>query len=250
MILSNYFKRIFDYFFAFLILSVFSPCIILVSFIIFIQDFKTPFYISSRVGKNGKIFRMVKFRTMVIQADKSGVDSTSADDPRITPVGTIVRRSKFDEILQFINVLGGQMSVVGPRPNVLNETKNYTEVEKELLRVNPGITDLASIVFSDESEILKGAINPDLMYNQLIRPWKSKLGLWYIHNRSLLLDLKIILFTLYSFINRNRCLIKISNEISKIDPNNELVQVVRRSHRLSPSPPPGATEVVTDRKLN
>jgi lipopolysaccharide/colanic/teichoic acid biosynthesis glycosyltransferase len=186
---------------------------------------------------------------MVINADKSGVDSTSADDPRITPVGKFVRRSKIDEILQFTNVLGGQMSVVGPRPNVLNETKNYTEVEKELLQVKPGITDLASIVFSDESEILKGTINPDLTYNQIIRPWKSKLGLWYIHNRTLLLDLKIIILTLYSFINRNGCLMKISNEITKIDPDSELVQVVKRSQRLTPSPPPGATEVVTDRKL-
>jgi len=243
-------KIIFDYLFAFLVLTVFSSFIVLISVIIFVQDFKTPFYISDRVGKNGKIFRMIKFRTMVINADKSGVDSTSADDPRITPVGKFVRRSKIDEILQFTNVLGGQMSVVGPRPNVLNETNNYTEVEKKLLLVKPGITDLASIVFSDESEILKGTKNPDLTYNQIIRPWKSKLGLWYIQNRSLFLDLKIILLTLYSFINRNGCLIKISNEISKIDPDSELVQVVKRSQRLSPSPPPGATEVVTNRNLN
>ena len=114
---------------------------------------------------------------MIVKADKSKVDSTSANDPRITKVGAIIRKLKLDELTQLFNVFKGEMSFVGPRPNVERETNLYSNKEKELLKVKPGITDFSSIVFSDESEILKDHQNPDIAYNQLIRPRKNYLAL-------------------------------------------------------------------------
>jgi lipopolysaccharide/colanic/teichoic acid biosynthesis glycosyltransferase len=105
-----------------------------------------------------------------------GVDSTSSSDNRITPIGKIVRKFKLDELPQLFHVLTGKMSLVGPRPNVWNDVKIYTKEEKELLSIKPGITDFSSIIFSDEGDILSNYKNPDLKYNQLIRPWKSRLG--------------------------------------------------------------------------
>ncbi|VVM17401.1 hypothetical protein BSPWISOXPB_2715 [uncultured Gammaproteobacteria bacterium] len=117
------------------------------------QDKKSPFYMAPRVGRNNIIFKMVKLRSMVSNADSSGVDSTSANDSRITPIGHKIRKYKLDEITQLWNVLIGDMSLVGPRPNVKNETDLYTSVEEKLLLVKPGITDFSSIVFSDEGDI-------------------------------------------------------------------------------------------------
>jgi lipopolysaccharide/colanic/teichoic acid biosynthesis glycosyltransferase len=114
---------------------------------------------------------------MIKNADQSGVDSTGAADRRITPVGHFIRRYKLDEITQLWNVLKGDMSLVGPRPNVQRETDMYTGIERRLLSVKPGITDFSSIVFSDEGDILKDHADPDIAYNQLIRPGKSALGL-------------------------------------------------------------------------
>ena len=121
---------------------------------------------------------MIKLRSMIVNAEKSKVDSTSSNDPRITKIGKIIRKLKLDELSQLFNVFIGEMSLVGPRPNVKRETDLYTKVEKNLLSVKPGITDFASIIFSDESEILKNVDDPDISYNQLIRPWKSRLGLF------------------------------------------------------------------------
>ena len=161
------------------------PIMLPVIILVWLQDLKSPFYIADRVGKNRKIFKMVKLRSMVIGADKSGVDSTGANDSRITTIGKLIRKFKLDEISQLWNVLLGDMSLVGPRPNVKTETDMYTEEEGLLLSVKPGITDFSSIVFSDEGDILANKIDPDLSYNQLIRPWKSRLGIIYIKNQSL-----------------------------------------------------------------
>ena len=133
--------------------------------LIWIHDFHSPFYIAPRVGKSGQVFNMVKLRSMVVHADKTGVDSTSSSDPRITPIGHIVRKFKLDEFTQLWNVLKGDMSLVGPRPNVKRETDLYTRVEKGLLSVCPGITDFSSIVFSDENEMLRDSKDPDIDYN-------------------------------------------------------------------------------------
>ena len=121
-------------------------------------------------------FSIIKLRSMIVNADKNKVDSTAEDDVRITWVGHFVRKFKIDELTQLINVLFGNMSLVGPRPNVKAETDIYTPIEKKLLSFKPGIADFSSIVFSDEGKILKNSIDPDLEYNQLIRPGKSRLG--------------------------------------------------------------------------
>nr|MDP9178948.1 sugar transferase [Gemmatimonadota bacterium] len=157
-----------------------SPLIAALSIAIYLQDYHSPLYVATRAGRGDRPFRMVKFRSMVIRADSSGVDSTAGDDARITRLGAFIRRFKLDELPQLWNVLRGDMSLVGPRPNVERETRLYTAEEKRLLSVRPGITDLASIVFADEGEILRGSDDPDLRYNQIIRPWKSRLGLVYV----------------------------------------------------------------------
>ena len=147
------------------------------------------------MGKNHKLFKMVKLRSMIVNADISGVFPQETMTQELHPLEKI-RKYKLDELVQLWNVLIGDMSLVGPRPNVKEETDLYTDLEKNLLTIRPGITDFSSIVFSDEGDILKEKADPDLSYNQLIRPWKSRLGLIYIKNRSILLDIKIIFYTI------------------------------------------------------
>ena len=133
---------------------------------------------------------------MVIDAEKIGGPSTADDDPRITRIGKFIRKYKLDELPQLINVLKGEMSIVGPRPEVKSEVDTYTEEERRILLTRPGMTDWASIVFHDEGEILKGSLNPHRTYREKIKPEKIKLGLKYIDEQSLLTDAKIIFHTL------------------------------------------------------
>src|SRR5947207_997277 len=138
-------KRLFDIVCSTAGLILTSPILLPVMLLIWRQDGFSPFYVAARVGRGESAFRMVKLRSMIKNADKSGVDSTSTDDRRITPVGQFVRKYKLDELAQLWNVLKGEMSLVGPRPNVKRETDLYTTEEKKLLAVRPGITDFASI---------------------------------------------------------------------------------------------------------
>lgn len=208
-------KRLLDLFFSIVGLVMLFPFIISIMFLIWKQDKKSPFYIADRVGKDERIFRMVKLRSMIVNADQSGIDSTSNTDHRITPIGRIIRKYKFDEIVQLWNVVLGDMSLVGPRPNVINETKFYTEIERKILKVKPGVTDLASIVFSDEGSILENHTDPNQAYRQLIWPWKSKLCLFYIEHQSIRLDVFILAMTLLSQVNRQKALEEISKVIIK-----------------------------------
>jgi lipopolysaccharide/colanic/teichoic acid biosynthesis glycosyltransferase len=144
-------------------------------------------------------------------------------------------------------VLIGDMSLVGPRPNVKDETDLYTNVEKGLLSVKPGITDFSSIVFSDEGNILKEKNNPDLAYNQLIRPWKSRLGLIYVKNQSFLLDIKLIIYTLVAIISRRRALKWVENQLILMKANTNVINISRREVKLYPFPPPGMDKVITGR---
>jgi lipopolysaccharide/colanic/teichoic acid biosynthesis glycosyltransferase len=182
-----------------------------------------------------------------VNADRSGVDSTSAQDPRITPLGRFIRAYKIDELPELWNVLKGDMSLVGPRPNVPREVDLYTDVERGLLTVRPGITDMASIVFSDENDILKDSKDPDIDYHQLIRPWKSRLGLLYAANRSVLLDLKLIVLTAIALLSREAALKRLQSVLCDVDADQELRRVSLREDPLRPYPPPGATQVVTHR---
>lgn len=241
-------KRILDVLLAAVGLLAFSPLLLPVIFLIWIHDWHTPFYIAPRVGKGERLFRMVKLRSMRVNADRSGVDSTAAGDSRITPVGRFVRRYKLDEIMQLWNVLLGDMSLVGPRPNVERETRLYTEVEKELLTVKPGITDFASIVFADEGDILQGKADADLAYNQLIRPGKSRLGIFYIRRRTLWIDIRLIMLTAIGMVSRSTALAAVSATLASLGAPEDLVTLARRRDTLVPSAPPGAERIVQSRQ--
>lgn len=240
-------KRLFDIVIALTGLLAASPVLLPVMFLVWKQDGHAPFYIAPRVGRDGRIFRMVKLRSMRIGADRSGVDSTSANDDRITPVGHFIRRWKLDELTQLWNVLLGDMSLVGPRPNVERETRLYTAEERRLLSVRPGITDYASIVFSDEGDILAGRPDPDLAYNQLIRPWKSRLGLFYIDRAGLLLDIRLVWLTALAIVSRPAALARVVEDLRRRGAPDGVVRIARREEALLPHPPPGASEVVTSR---
>jgi lipopolysaccharide/colanic/teichoic acid biosynthesis glycosyltransferase len=191
---------------------------------------------------------MVKLRSMVENADKTGVDSTSNNDVRITSIGHKIRKYKLDELTQLWNVLLGDMSVVGPRPNVKAEVDLYTNVEKELLLVKPGITDLSSIVFSDEGKILEDKKDPDLAYHQLIRPWKSRLGLIYIKNCTILLDIQIIIYTLVALISKRTALNWVGKKLEYLGVDQDLVNISKRKTELFAYPPPGSDCIITLRK--
>ena len=240
-------KRFLDIIISTSLLTLLLPLIILFSILVFLQDFKSPFYLGTRVGRNYKNFKMIKLRSMVVNADKSGVNSTSSNDLRITPIGSIIRKIKLDELTQLLNVLNGSMSLVGPRPQVEEDTDLYSEEEKNLLKTRPGITDFSSIIFSDEGEILKDHADPDLGYQQLIRPWKSRLGLIYIKNSSVVLDVKLILFTALSIISREKALSLCVKELKKLAISDEIINVASRKNDLIPSIPPGKENVFMSR---
>jgi len=240
-------KRILDFLISLVGLILCSPFLIPIIIIVWLQDWHSPFYIAERTGRGDKPFKMVKLRSMIINAHKSGVDSTSSNDKRITGVGRIIRRYKLDELSQLWNVLIGDMSLVGPRPNVKRETDLYTIEEKKLLAVKPGITDFSSIVFSDEGDILKDQPDPDIAYNQLIRPWKSRLGIFYVENRNVSVDLKLVFLTVVSIISRDKALLKVSKLLEKMNAGNDLIRIALRNETLVPVPPPGAHRVVTNR---
>ena len=221
-----------------------SPILLPTMFLVWLQDYHSPFYIADRVGLGGRKFRMVKLRSMIINADKSGVDSTSANDRRITAVGHFIRRFKLDELSQLWNVLIGDMSLVGPRPNVASEVNRYTEEERGLLNAKPGITDISSIVFSDEGQILADSADPDLDYNRLIRPWKSRMGLLYIEKQSVPLDLALIGLTAVAIFSKAHALSMLARVLRAVDAPDELVAVASRSETLLPYPPPGADRPV------
>lgn len=242
-------KRLLDIFISLLFLILFFIPLFIICIIVFLQDRHSPFYVPERVGKDNVSFKMIKIRSMSIDADKSKVDSTSANDPRITKVGIFIRRYKIDEISQLFNVLIGNMSLVGPRPNIKRETDLYSEEERKILSVKPGITDLSSIVFSDEGDILADKEDPDIAYNQLIRPWKSRLALVYVSKRNMILDIQILFLTLLNMIDRTKALSIIFEIVSKINGNERLLSVINRDERLIPYPPPGFDHIVESRDI-
>lgn len=243
-------KRLFDVFVSALGLLLASPVLLPVMFLVWRQDRHSPFYVAPRIGLGGEPFKMMKLRSMVINADKSGVDSTGANDRRITPVGHFIRRYKLDELSQLWNVLIGDMSMVGPRPNVKRETDLYTPTERRLLDAKPGITDFASIVFSDEGDILSEQPDPDIAYNQLIRPGKSRLGLFYLQHQSMMLDIRLCWLTGVAILSREKALRGVSGILRRLGADEELVRIAERRQPLEPMPPPGGDRVVTSRDGN
>jgi len=189
-------KRLFDVIFSFFGLILVSPLLLLLAILIKLDSPGPIFYRGKRVGKDGKEFRIFKFRSMVENAEELGGSSTAADDPRLTKIGKFLKKYQLDELPQLINVLKGEMSLVGPRPEVKMYVDMMTDEErKTILSIKPGMTDLASLWDFHEGEILRGSPDPEKTYQEKIRPTKIKLQLEYVKNRSFLLDLKIILKT-------------------------------------------------------
>jgi lipopolysaccharide/colanic/teichoic acid biosynthesis glycosyltransferase len=191
-------KRFFDLAVSAVGLLAIGPVLLWFALRIKREDGGPVFYRGERVGLHGETFRIFKFRTMVVDAEKLGASSTSDDDPRITRIGKLLRKYKLDELPQLINVLKGDMSFVGPRPQVKWAVDLYTEEERKLLSIRPGITDYASLKFPNEGEILKGSKDPDKDYMEKIHPEKMRLSLEYLRNRSFWLDIKLIFQTVWA----------------------------------------------------
>lgn len=198
-------KRIFDVIVSAIGLIILSPLMLVIAYLIKREDGGPVFYRGVRVGRYGKPFRIYKFRTMVVDAEKLGGPSTADDDPRITRIGRVLRKYKLDELPQLINVLKGEMSLVGPRPEVKFYVDMLSEEERELiLSVRPGITDWASLWNPDEGAVLAGSDDPEKTYMEKIRPTKIKLQLKYVKERSFWTDLKIIFLTILTVITKKR----------------------------------------------
>lgn len=189
---GNAAKRLFDFTAAACGLAVLAPFFVILAAAVKLEDGGPVFFRGERVGRNGRLFRIVKFRSMVVNAALIGPSSTAEDDRRVTRIGRRMRKHKLDELPQLINVLMGDMSLVGPRPQVPWAVDLYTPEERRLLELRPGMTDFASIVFANEGELLKGAADPDRTYLELIHPEKMRLCLDYMKRRSFRLDLELI----------------------------------------------------------
>jgi lipopolysaccharide/colanic/teichoic acid biosynthesis glycosyltransferase len=237
-------KRLADVAVSATILAITSPLLAAALLGVWLHDFRSPFYRAPRMRAKGKTFLMLKIRSMAMDADRTGVHSTASGDGRITPVGRIIRSYKIDELAQVWNVLKGDMSLVGPRPQVPADADLYTDEENALLTERPGITDLASIVFADEAAILGGAKDPDLIYNQIIRPWKSRLALLCIEHRSQSLYWRSLGLTALALISRRRALAGVGKILAGWNADETVRRMARRTEPLLVYPPPGAGEIV------
>lgn len=188
--------RFFDFLFTVLGLIILSPLFLIVAIWIKLDSSGPVFYRQTRVGKNNKDFKLLKFRSMVIDADKKGLITVGGRDPRVTRPGYFIRKYKLDELPQLINVLIGDMSLVGPRPEVRKYVDLYDQAQRKVLSVKPGITDYASIEYIDENEILGKAENPEKVYIEQIMPEKILYNMKYIQNRSVKEYFKIIFLTI------------------------------------------------------
>ena len=192
--------RFFDFVLSLVGLVILAPIFIVLAVWIKIDSVGPVFYKQIRVGQNGKDFGLFKFRSMVVDADKKGLITVGGRDPRITRSGYFIRKYKLDELPQLINVLVGDMSLVGPRPEVKKYVELYTDEQQKVLSVKPGITDYASIEYMDENEILGKSTDPEKTYIEEIMPEKIKYNMKYIKNRSLIEYFKIIFLTVLKII--------------------------------------------------
>jgi lipopolysaccharide/colanic/teichoic acid biosynthesis glycosyltransferase len=197
-------KRLFDVIVSAAGLALLSPVLLALAAVIKLDDGGPVFYRGVRVGRGGRPFRVAKFRTMRVDAESMGGSSTAADDVRITRVGHWLRKSKLDELPELLNVLWGDMSLVGPRPEVERYVRLMSEEERSILSVRPGLTDWATLWNSDEGAVLAGASDPEKTYLELIRPEKIRLQLKYVRRRSFWTDLVILWQTLGAVVLRTK----------------------------------------------
>jgi len=211
-----------------------SPFLLIFILLIYLEDpSESPIFRQQRVGTKGKLFYIYKLRTMR-RIEGIEFKSTALKDPRILKSGNFARKIKFDEIPQLYNIIKGNMSFVGPRPNVIEDVRKYNDFEKNLLTANPGITDPSSIIFSDESEILSNYDNPDDAYNILIRPWKNLFALRYLNYRNFKTDILLIFLTIFAKINRKEVL-KMIAKILKCRKNSISYMIITRNLKLDNS---------------
>lgn len=232
-------KRSFDVIVAGISLVVLSPVMALAAFAVWLGDRRSPFYVAPRFRDRDATFRMYKLRTMVHGADRLGGTSTSQTDGRVTSIGRLLRRFKLDELPQLLNVVLGDMSLVGPRPQVREGVERYSQAECALLDVRPGLTDFASIVFADEGAILAGEANPDEAYDRLIRPGKSRLGLFYVFNHTVVMDLLLLALTAVALLSRALALRGVQRLLAHYGADSQLVRLAGRADPLCP---PGAPD--------
>ncbi len=195
-------KRLFDVAVSAVALVILLPLFVVLAILIRLDSPGPVFYRSYRAGRRNVPFQIIKFRSMVVNADKIGGDTASDQDRRITRLGRILRKIKFDEFPQFINVLRGQMSLVGPRPEVQKYVDQFTDEEQAILELRPGITDWASIWNADKGQVVSEAVDADLAYEQFLRPTKLRLQLMYVRNNNMAIDLKILASTAYKLVNK------------------------------------------------
>jgi lipopolysaccharide/colanic/teichoic acid biosynthesis glycosyltransferase len=193
-------KRAFDILFSLLGLIVLSPVFILFFILIKLDSKGSVLYKQKRVGKGNKDFKLLKFRSMKVDSDKKGLLTIGEKDSRITRIGYYLRKHKMDEFPQLINVLKGDMSLVGPRPEVRKYVELYSKEQMKVLSIRPGITDIASIQYKNENELLKKSENPEVFYIKEVMPDKLRLNILYINDRSIFKDVKIIFKTLKAII--------------------------------------------------
>lgn len=196
-------KRLFDILVSILFLLILGPLLLFIAGWIRLDSNGPVFYRQERTGRYGRMFRIYKFRTMYPDSDRKGLLTVGGRDPRITRAGLILRRYKLDELPQFLNVLYGEMSIVGPRPEVKKYTDMYTEDQRQVLNVRPGITDYASLEYIDENELLARSSDPEAVYIREIMPAKLALNMKYIREVSFLTDIRIILKTAKRMFFRN-----------------------------------------------
>ena len=196
-------KRAIDVIGAAIAIVVLSPVMAALAIAVKASSRGPVLYRGIRAGRRGQPFRIMKFRSMVVDAEAQGGPSTSDDDPRVTATGSFMRRYKLDELPQLFNVLIGDMSLVGHRPEVLSEVAEYTTEQRRILDLRPGITDWASIWNADEGSVLAGASDPHQAYKTLIQPTKLRLQLKYRDERSLWIDVKLLLYTMLKIIRKN-----------------------------------------------
>ena len=197
-----FFKRVFDIFASSIGLIIFAIPMIIISIFIKLTSKGPVFFRQIRVGKDNKDFKIFKFRTMVADADKKGNNITVSNDKRITGIGSFLRNTKLDEIPQLINVFLGQMSFVGPRPDVREYIDLYDDIQKNILKIKPGITSTASIKYRNEAEILGRSEDPEKMYIEEVMPEKIKLSLKYIEDMGFFYDLGLIFKTIFKIFDR------------------------------------------------
>jgi lipopolysaccharide/colanic/teichoic acid biosynthesis glycosyltransferase len=193
-------KRLFDILFSFIGILLLQPFFIAVAILIKVDSKGPVFFRQERIGRNFKRFIIYKFRTMVVDAEKKGLGITSGGDNRITRIGRMLRKFKIDELPQLYNVLKGDMSLVGPRPEVIKYVEWYKDDYERILSIRPGITDVSSMTFRNEESILQGVDNPESYYVHVLLPEKMRLGREYIQNVSFFYDVKLILKTLYKVV--------------------------------------------------